>query len=341
MDSVIMKTLDWWRTSLSLASRHNSGSLSSQKRVLKRTGTHSFIKLAATSLFLGAIPSFAAIADDGGNCGCQASCSPCSQPGKCAILGNGLLDFLDKFTSQGQGNCGRSRTPSGCSATGCESGCNSSCDSLGSGIEISGFTTNQSGTSDSMTSHSSSNASNSGQSMNAGQIHTDNAHSLGPANSSPVPMPIPDTNASPLSMPSMPSMPIQAPSVPTKVKPGNPFLDEARSKPSPVQRSAELLTNSSSRRRYSAQNAITQKPEATESISLSSAIDAKSLPSSFQKQQVVVKKSSVRPAPPSQIHGSPGDKSKVGWDAHMGLNDQVITAGSIESLRLSEAQFAR
>ena len=332
MDSMIMKTLAQWRTSLSLASRQDSGTLSSRKRALKRTDTHSFIKLTAASLFLGAVPTLAAIADDGCNCGCQTGCTTCSEPAKRAILGNGLLDFLDKFTSRGEGNCFRSQSSTGSAATSCESGCSSSCDGLGTGIEISGFTTNSSGTSDSMNSHSSSSV----HSMDAGQMHIDNARSHGSANPSPVPMPIPDPIASP------PSMPNHAPPLPTNVKPGNPFLDEARSKPSPAQRSGELLTNSSSRRRFSAQNAVTQKPETTESLSISSStINPKSLPSSVQKQQVVVKKTNVKPVSQSQQNANPGDKNKVWWDENIGSNGQVITAGSIESSRLSEAQFAR
>ena len=335
MDNMLMKTLTLWQKTLASATLVNIGLLSSRKRDLQRSVARNCMRLTLATLCVTGVQSNLLWGNDGCSCDSQARFSTCKHTKPHSILGNGLLDYLNKATGPIGPDFYRSRS----SRASCDSGCDQGCDGCGSGFKISNVSSSSSGNFGSMSQNHSGSTPNSQHSYDAEHSHLDNYSSGHSSNMSPVPMPIPDPIASP------PTKQIQAPPSPGKNGPGNPFLDEARNTPSPVKRSTEALAGSSSRRTVATQKTVTTQKagnantESDDFIHIPVSVSSTPFSPSIRKQEVVVKKASVKSSPRVQYKFNPVDQSIQDMDTK--LNPPVITAGSIERAKMSEAKFAR
>ncbi len=326
---MLMKTLTRWQKTLASAALANIGFISRRKTGLQRSVARNCLRLTLAMLCVSGVQSNLVWANDGGGCDSQACCSTCKHTKPHSILGNGLLDYLNKATGPIGPDFYRSRG-SKCS---CDSGCDQSCDSCGSGFEISNASSTASGSFGSMSHTHSGSVSNSQHSHDVGHPSPDNYSSGQSPSFSPVPMPIPDPIASP------PTKQIHTPQSPEKGKPGNPFLDEARNTASPLERSTEVLSGMSTRRTVSTQKVTNANLESDDFIRIPVSVSSTQLSPSIQKQEVVVKKASVTSSRRTQYKFNPADQLIQDMDTTS--NAAVITAGSIERAKISGAQFAR
>ncbi|MDZ4853016.1 MAG: hypothetical protein SGI77_27325 [Pirellulaceae bacterium] len=244
-------------------------------------------------------------------------------------LGNGLLDYLDKATPCFEINLFHSRS----SCLSCDS---KSCDSLpenSRGTCTCSACMNGNSMLEESTIEFESSPMSSARPLYSGSSEYFQSDATNTIEAPLVPVPTPDPIASPPS-----SHPTKAPA---KVKPGNPFLDEALFVPkslSPTR--VELSSSTSTRKNRSASEIASSNSNVHDPIATpkeSHALIVSDQTPSIVKQEVFVRKSGLRPFPNS-VKLAPLAESSAGA-GNANSNAQVITAGAV--LMRAESQFAR